>query len=601
MDVVYFFRHSNKLSEFKIQYSLRSVSANFHQVRKVWIFGDRPAFLSADRNLVEHVPWEAISWLKPVNVPVPNFFQQCFRLARYPEVGFEFLLFNENNVLLSPLSEEVAKRNRYLQDMADVRSLETGLWKEPLWRTYDWLRRRGYPGYNFEAGTPLFLTKKRVFEAYRDLSDFVAEDRDVGLLGRTGILNHAFKFERFPLTHQVQEDLCVGFQQEPAIYDDIVVKSNAKQFLTFDDEAFTDDMRRFLAEQFPEPCQYEHRDRKASAVSPATIVLQPQTPSASLATTVSTPHSVTAFKQQVGFGVGHAIQSTLQVFSRIGLERNVQVAFDWSANDIVAMPAEDFYWSVGPKQIEAFELACRLLNVRITRAMPAAIGTSSSVDELSHAESGCVDLAATFTTIFRDNSWGSSESVSGGGSTHLQTENLREVLPTLLAGLGVQCLLDTPCGDYNWMRHVNLGAIRYLGADIVEQLIQQNQERFGSERVTFVQKDVLSDEIPAVDLILSRDCLVHFPYSGIRQALQNFCRSRSQWLLTTTFPGRRSSGDIEFGQWRPINLELEPFSLPPPVALIIERCTEGKGGYADKSLGLWHLRDIEQALGFDRL
>lgn len=55
LDIVYLFCHSRHGDE-EIRYSLRSVAAHLGWVRKVWIFGDRPEWLSEDRALVEHVP-----------------------------------------------------------------------------------------------------------------------------------------------------------------------------------------------------------------------------------------------------------------------------------------------------------------------------------------------------------------------------------------------------------------------------------------------------------------------------------------------------------------------------------------------------------------
>jgi hypothetical protein len=40
----------------EIRYSLRSLAKYAPYIRKVWIFGDRPAFLSEDTSLIRHVP-----------------------------------------------------------------------------------------------------------------------------------------------------------------------------------------------------------------------------------------------------------------------------------------------------------------------------------------------------------------------------------------------------------------------------------------------------------------------------------------------------------------------------------------------------------------
>src|SRR4051812_10120929 len=68
-----------------------------------------------------------------------------------------------------------------------------------------------------------------------------------------------------------------------------------------------------------------------------------------------------------------------------------------------------------------------------------------------------------FTEIYRRQLWGSGETVSGYGSTIAGTEPLRTALPLLLRKLGVRTLIDIPCGDFNWMRKVELEVDEYIG------------------------------------------------------------------------------------------------------------------------------------------
>lgn len=196
-----------------------------------------------------------------------------------------------------------------------------------------------------------------------------------------------------------------------------------------------------------------------------------------------------------------------------------------------------------------------------------------------------------FTDIFRRNRWQGEASVSGKGSDRAQTERIAAALPGLCAELGVRSLLDIPCGDYHWMRDVDLGDIEYLGADLVRELVASNQ-RHAREGVSFRRLDLLTDPLPCVDLVLCRDCLVHFSFADVSRALRTIAASGSEWLLTTTFPDRPRNEDIATGRWRPLNLEVGPFHLPPPARLLNEGCTEADGRYADKSLGLWRVREI---------
>jgi hypothetical protein len=206
-----------------------------------------------------------------------------------------------------------------------------------------------------------------------------------------------------------------------------------------------------------------------------------------------------------------------------------------------------------------------------------------------------------FRSTITENKWGFNDSVSGGGSDLNQTRAVRERLPTLWSDFDVGTILDLPCGDFYWMKHVPMDDIRYIGADILSELVHRNNELYGRPNVAFRRMNLLEDRLPKVDLILCRDCLVHFSYRHVETALRNICNSGSTYLLTTTFTERRRNHDIATGQFRPLNLEAQPLSLPPPILKINEGCTEGNGIYQDKSLGLWHVSDIRARLEGHRL
>lgn len=198
-----------------------------------------------------------------------------------------------------------------------------------------------------------------------------------------------------------------------------------------------------------------------------------------------------------------------------------------------------------------------------------------------------------FTRIYERNTFGSPESRSGEGSTLEQTATIRREIPALLRELGAKSLLDAPCGDFNWLREVELGVERYIGVDIVRDLIAADQQRFGGAAREFLCRDLIRDPLPAADVILCRDCLVHLSLGDARQMLLNFKRSGARYLLTTTFTARDENVELDAGMlWRTLNLQRAPFDLPPPLRLINENCTEGGAAYADKSLGLWRLEDL---------
>lgn len=198
-----------------------------------------------------------------------------------------------------------------------------------------------------------------------------------------------------------------------------------------------------------------------------------------------------------------------------------------------------------------------------------------------------------FADIYQNNHWKSAESISGKGSEIRQTEVLIKELSKLLKERQVRSVLDIPCGDLNWMQKVDLENIDYTGADIVEELINTNAEKY-KERTNFKFRvlNLITDPLPKCEMVIVRDCLVHLSYEEIFKAIENLKSSGSEFLLTTTFPEHHINHDILTGKWRPLNLQDKPFNFPTPVMVINEKCTQGGGKYKDKSMALWRISDL---------
>ena len=198
-------------------------------------------------------------------------------------------------------------------------------------------------------------------------------------------------------------------------------------------------------------------------------------------------------------------------------------------------------------------------------------------------------MKRAFTKKFEKHVALEMDALSGPGSDLEQTRAVRARLPALLHELRVKTMLDVPCGDFFWMKTLDLD-VDYTGADIVDALIERNAKRYATERRRFVQMNLQEDALPRVDLVFCRDCLVHFPTRGVAAALANIKRSGSTYLLATTFVERTVNDDIRVARWRPLNLERAPFRLPPPLLVIDEECPEPE--FRDKRLGLWRIDSI---------
>ena len=126
-----------------------------------------------------------------------------------------------------------------------------------------------------------------------------------------------------------------------------------------------------------------------------------------------------------------------------------------------------------------------------------------------------------FTTYYKKNRWGDSESISGASSTINRTKTLRSELLLLLKKLNIKTMLDIPCGDFLWMNEMPLNLDHYIGADIVEELIETNKKLYENTKRQFQVIDILSDNLPKVDLIFCRDIFIHFSFQDIYKSLAN--------------------------------------------------------------------------------
>ncbi|MBL0071978.1 MAG: class I SAM-dependent methyltransferase [Bacteroidetes bacterium] len=127
-----------------------------------------------------------------------------------------------------------------------------------------------------------------------------------------------------------------------------------------------------------------------------------------------------------------------------------------------------------------------------------------------------------FTEIYRSKHWKSTDNVSGPGSELKQTETLIRELNVLFNELNIVSVLDIPCGNFHWMQKVNLSKIKYIGGDIVEDLIISNKKKYQeSENLKFIVLNLITDPLPQCDIIIVRDCLVHFSNKDITDAILN--------------------------------------------------------------------------------
>lgn len=126
----------------------------------------------------------------------------------------------------------------------------------------------------------------------------------------------------------------------------------------------------------------------------------------------------------------------------------------------------------------------------------------------------------------------------------------------------------------------------------MEELVNQNQARYGNARTSFISLDVITDTLPQADLWMCRDCLFHFSYENIFKAFANFLSSDIEYIFTSIHTDCTANADIVTGEARQLNLELPPFNLCKPILYIDDWIP----GFTVRRMGVWTKSMVAESL-----
>jgi SAM-dependent methyltransferase len=172
-----------------------------------------------------------------------------------------------------------------------------------------------------------------------------------------------------------------------------------------------------------------------------------------------------------------------------------------------------------------------------------------------------------FTDIYKDKTWGANadgKGNSGTGSTLQATVVYRAFLQQFMKENGIKSVVDAGCGDWEFSSALDWKGIDYRGYDIVAALTKSNTEKYGKANIKFFTGNIISDDLPAADLIVSKDVLQHLPTKDVQAFLSKQLPKYKHALLTNgvdmnTLSG--GNGDIAIGDYRPIDLARPPFNV----------------------------------------
>jgi hypothetical protein len=138
---------------------------------------------------------------------------------------------------------------------------------------------------------------------------------------------------------------------------------------------------------------------------------------------------------------------------------------------------------------------------------------------------------SVFDTIYKYNLWGNG---SGSGSLPWNNSKYIMYLQNLLDNKNIQNVVEIACGDYRLWKDIKYNG-KYIGIDIVDSIITNNNLVYGKDNVVFINWDISKAKINIanIDLIVIKDLFIHLSNSVISQIMYNTIDMRPKYMLIT--------------------------------------------------------------------
>jgi len=110
----------------------------------------------------------------------------------------------------------------------------------------------------------------------------------------------------------------------------------------------------------------------------------------------------------------------------------------------------------------------------------------------------------TFQSVYATREWGTGEDefYSGIGSDDEMVGPYAQVVREVIREKRIQTVVDVGCGDFRVGKAIVAAGTRYVGVDIVPELIERNRRLFGDETTQFVCLDAVVAPLPDGDLCI---------------------------------------------------------------------------------------------------
>jgi SAM-dependent methyltransferase len=172
-------------------------------------------------------------------------------------------------------------------------------------------------------------------------------------------------------------------------------------------------------------------------------------------------------------------------------------------------------------------------------------------------------LTNTFNRIYAEATWGKDVAgvgTSGTGSTLGITREYRAYIEDFVKKHNVTSVVDAGCGDWRFSSAIDWGNASYLGVDIASDVIAAVRNKHQTDKIAFEVGDI-TGELPAADLLISKDVLQHLSNELVHKFIGNNLRKgKYKWVILTNDRGS-GNPDVASGGYRAIDLAAPPFEV----------------------------------------
>ena len=150
--------------------------------------------------------------------------------------------------------------------------------------------------------------------------------------------------------------------------------------------------------------------------------------------------------------------------------------------------------------------------------------------------------------IYEQHLWGGNDFdfYSGDGS-HNQAiiePYIKAVTNFLKSINNTLVVCDLGCGDFNVGKRLVAFSKKYIGIDIVANLIARNKEKFTQDNLEFLKLDICKDELPKADCLLVRQVLQHLSNKEIQEFVSKL-NSYKYILVTEHLPSKNFEPNVD--------------------------------------------------------